>query len=59
MSLQSERLLTHMLRLRLSYLPGCYEASPKRPPRKICPIWISWNKHWKRRARPSTAGMCA
>jgi|GEM_PF-5311637 len=26
MSLQSERLLSHMLRLRLSYLPNCYEA---------------------------------
>ena len=26
MSLQSERLLNHMLRLRLSYLPNCYEA---------------------------------
>jgi len=26
MSLQSERLLNHMLRLRLSHLPNCYEA---------------------------------
>ncbi len=26
MWLQSERLLNHMLRLRLSYLPNCYEA---------------------------------
>jgi hypothetical protein len=26
MSLQSERLLNHMLRLRLSYLPNCYEV---------------------------------
>ena len=26
MSLQSERLLSHMLRLRLSHLPNCYEA---------------------------------
>ena len=26
MSLQSERLLNHMQRLRLSHLPNCYEA---------------------------------
>lgn len=26
MSLQSERLLSHMPRLRLSHLPDCYEA---------------------------------
>jgi hypothetical protein len=26
MSLQSERLLSHMQRLRLSHLPNCYEA---------------------------------
>ena len=26
MTLQSERLLSHMLRLRLSHLPNCYEA---------------------------------
>jgi hypothetical protein len=37
MSLQSERLLNHMLRLRLSHLPNCYEAIAEEASAKSLP----------------------
>jgi DNA replication protein DnaC len=39
MSLQSERLLNHMLRLRLSHLPNCYEAIAEEDSAKDLPYF--------------------
>ena len=58
MSLQSERLLAHMQRLRLSHLPTVMKHSPKRPPPRTCLISTSSNRRSKPRARPSIPATC-
>ena len=37
MSLQSERLLNHMLRMRLSHMPNCYEVTAEEASAKDLP----------------------
>ena len=59
MSLQSERLLNHTLRLRLMHLPNCFhaiveEASAKDLP--TCRTWTSLSRHLKPTAIPSIRG---
>ena len=54
MSLQSERLLAHMQRLRLSHLPCCYESLAETAAAKNLHTWTFWNSCWMPRARPST-----
>jgi len=54
MSLQSERLIAHMQRLRLTYLVGCYESLSQEAAQKNLPFWTSSNSRSRPRARPST-----
>ena len=56
MSLQSERLLNHMLRLRLSHLPNCYEAIAEEASAKNLPYLDFLEQRSKPRVRPSTRG---
>ncbi len=65
MPLQSESLPSHMLRLRLSHLPNCYEAIMEEVSTKNCPIWIfleqaleaeNQAKHTKERAPEGAVG---
>ena len=58
MSLQSERLLNHMLRLRLSHLPNCYEAIAEEASAKNLPYLDFLEQASKPRARPSIAATC-
>ena len=59
MPLQSDRLLGHMQRLRLSRLPACFQTLAEEAAAKNLPISISWSRSWKPRARPSIPATCA